>query len=164
MNYSGIGGNVTAGGNGKILGVKLGQNDLSPKNIGFHLKTIGSATGGAGAGKIKFNEFTISKVTDSASPIFFRETMGKGKGKGIPKLKLTFLKPDAHGKNIPTLVIELIDAILVGYSRGRNLPGNLKHSKTNEFEIEEIKFAFQKIEMTWTDGGISAQDDWESAA
>ena len=25
-----------------------------------------SATGGAGAGKIKFNEFTIKKVTDSA--------------------------------------------------------------------------------------------------
>ena len=26
--------------------------------------TIGSATGGAGAGKIKFNEFTIKKTTD----------------------------------------------------------------------------------------------------
>ncbi|HWY87016.1 MAG TPA: type VI secretion system tube protein Hcp [Gemmataceae bacterium] len=34
--------------------------------------TIGSATGGAGAGKIKFNEFTIKKTTDSASPLFFK--------------------------------------------------------------------------------------------
>jgi type VI secretion system secreted protein Hcp len=34
--------------------------------------TIGSATTGAGAGKIKFNEFTIKKVTDAASPSFFR--------------------------------------------------------------------------------------------
>lgn len=33
--------------------------------------TIGSATGGAGAGKIKFNEFTITKTTDTASPVFF---------------------------------------------------------------------------------------------
>ena len=33
--------------------------------------TIGSATGGAGAGKIKFNEFTIKKTSDSASPLFF---------------------------------------------------------------------------------------------
>src|SRR5438445_1011307 len=31
--------------------------------------TIGSATGGAGAGKVKFNEFTIKKTTDSASPL-----------------------------------------------------------------------------------------------
>ena len=34
--------------------------------------TIGSATGGAGAGKIKFNEFTIKKTADSASPAFFK--------------------------------------------------------------------------------------------
>jgi type VI secretion system secreted protein Hcp len=34
--------------------------------------TIGSATGGAGAGKIKFNEFTIKKTSDKASCAFFR--------------------------------------------------------------------------------------------
>ena len=34
--------------------------------------TLGSATGGAGAGKIKFNEFTIRKTTDKASPAFFK--------------------------------------------------------------------------------------------
>jgi type VI secretion system Hcp family effector len=34
--------------------------------------TIGSATGGAGAGKIKFNEFTIKKTSDSSSPLFFK--------------------------------------------------------------------------------------------
>ena len=34
--------------------------------------TIGSATGGAGAGKIKFNEFIIKKTTDAASATFFK--------------------------------------------------------------------------------------------
>jgi type VI secretion system secreted protein Hcp len=34
--------------------------------------TIGSATSGAGAGKAKFNEFTITKTADKASPIFFK--------------------------------------------------------------------------------------------
>jgi type VI secretion system secreted protein Hcp len=34
--------------------------------------TIGSATGGAGAGKVTFNEFTIKKVSDQSSPAFFR--------------------------------------------------------------------------------------------
>ncbi len=34
--------------------------------------TIGSATGGAGAGKIKFNEFTIKKTSDQSSPAFFK--------------------------------------------------------------------------------------------
>ncbi len=34
--------------------------------------TIGSATGGAGAGKVKFNEFTIKKTVDTTSPRFFQ--------------------------------------------------------------------------------------------
>ena len=33
--------------------------------------TIGSATGGAGAGKAKFNEFHVMKSTDKASPVLF---------------------------------------------------------------------------------------------
>jgi type VI secretion system secreted protein Hcp len=36
--------------------------------------TIGSAATGAGAGKIKFNEFTIKKTTDKASPLFFKNS------------------------------------------------------------------------------------------
>jgi type VI protein secretion system component Hcp len=53
-----------------------------PANPAFEIKdwsfgvenptTIGSATGGAGAGKIKFNEFQIKKTTDSALPVFFK--------------------------------------------------------------------------------------------
>ena len=35
--------------------------------------TIGSATGGAGAGKIKFNEFEINKKIDNASPVLFKQ-------------------------------------------------------------------------------------------
>jgi len=45
------------------------------KEFSFEIEnktTIGSATGGAGAGKIKFDEFQIKKTTDKASPIFFR--------------------------------------------------------------------------------------------
>lgn len=34
--------------------------------------TIGSATTGAGTGKITFNEFIIRKVTDQSSPAFFK--------------------------------------------------------------------------------------------
>lgn len=34
--------------------------------------TIGSATGGAGSGKVKFNEFTIKRTIDKASPVFFK--------------------------------------------------------------------------------------------
>jgi type VI protein secretion system component Hcp len=34
--------------------------------------TIGSSSGGAGAGKVQFGEFTITKTVDTASPSFFK--------------------------------------------------------------------------------------------
>jgi len=68
--------------------------------------TIGSATGGAGAGKIKFNEFTIKKTSDKASPAFFRNCCagahykvvqidmrkagGEGTGAGKPFMRFRF--------------------------------------------------------------------------
>jgi len=68
--------------------------------------TIGSGTGGAGAGKIKFNEFTIKKSTDQASPWFFynscigshyknvyieiRKSGGDEKASGTPFLQFRF--------------------------------------------------------------------------
>jgi type VI secretion system secreted protein Hcp len=51
------------------------KNAFEIKDFQFGVEnptTIGSATGGAGAGKIKFNEFTIKKTTDQASPLFFK--------------------------------------------------------------------------------------------
>src|SRR5436853_934506 len=38
-----------------------------------HAHTIGSATKGAGSGKVKFNEFSIKKPTDKASCNFFMD-------------------------------------------------------------------------------------------
>jgi hypothetical protein len=50
----------------KSVVVELTENQLDTVSGGS-----GSETGGAGAGKIKFNEFTIKKTSDKASPIFF---------------------------------------------------------------------------------------------
>jgi type VI protein secretion system component Hcp len=56
--------------------------------LGFGVEnptTIGSATGGAGGGKIKFNEFAIKKTTDSASPNFFKHCVA---GAHYPKFAI----------------------------------------------------------------------------
>jgi len=36
-------------------------------------------------------------------------------------------------------------------------PENMQHK-----ESEHISFTYHKIEWTWNDGGITAEDDWES--
>jgi type VI secretion system secreted protein Hcp len=63
---------------GETKDMKYSGTDLPSfeiKDFSFGVEnptTIGSATGGAGAGKIKFNEFTIKKTSDQASPAFFK--------------------------------------------------------------------------------------------
>jgi type VI secretion system secreted protein Hcp len=50
-----------------------GWFEISNFNFGVASPTtLGSATGGAGAGKITFNEFNIHKITDANSPAFFK--------------------------------------------------------------------------------------------
>jgi type VI secretion system secreted protein Hcp len=51
--------------------------------------TIGSATGGAGAGKAKFNQFQIKKTVDSASPTLFSAV---GLGVHFPTVTLVVRK------------------------------------------------------------------------
>jgi type VI secretion system secreted protein Hcp len=52
---------------------KFDAFELKDFSFGIENKsTVGSATSGAGGGKAQFNEFTIKKTTDQASPVFYR--------------------------------------------------------------------------------------------
>ena len=53
----------------------FGKSAFEIKDFSFGVEnptSIGSATGGAGAGKAKFNEFTIKKTADKASAVLFQ--------------------------------------------------------------------------------------------
>jgi type VI protein secretion system component Hcp len=49
---------------------------------------VGSATGGAGSGKVKAKEFTIKRVSDSASPTFFRQAVSSGRHFPVVKIEM----------------------------------------------------------------------------
>ena len=64
---------------GETEDAHFGKSGPSPafeiKDFSFGVEnptTIGSGTGGAGAGKAKFNEFTIKKTLDKASAVLFQ--------------------------------------------------------------------------------------------
>jgi len=42
------------------------------------------------------------------------------------------------------------------------MPDNLDPNKAKLPLLEEIYFTYQKIQWVWTDGAITAQDDWEA--
>src|SRR5437588_9037878 len=101
------GGKVVIPGDGQDTSTYAHAKDaFEIKDFSFGVEnptTIGSATGGAGAGKVKFNEFTIKKTTDKATPLFFRVS---ATGDHFPTATLYIRKagPNAPVSSTPFLI------------------------------------------------------------
>ena len=91
--------------------------------------TIGSATSGAGAGKIKFNEFHITKLIDTASPSFFKAAAGK------PDCTVNFDKPNTSATQ-PYMTMNFENVMVSHYSL----------SSGGDRPTESVSFNFTKVE------------------
>jgi type VI secretion system secreted protein Hcp len=111
--------------------------------------TIGSATGGAGAGKIKFNEFTIKKTTDSASPAFFRNcAAGAHYKKVILEMRKAGGDPQSAGKPFLTFYFDTVFTTKIDWSG----PGD-------EGPEESITFVYGKLVVQyWPQKQTGEQD------
>jgi type VI secretion system Hcp family effector len=91
--------------------------------------TIGSATGGAGVGKAKFNEFRISKKIDNASPALFKQL---AMGAHFKKAVLTLRRPGEQPYMVYTF--ETVFTTKVDHS-----------GSSPELPTEEVAFAYGKL-------------------
>jgi type VI secretion system secreted protein Hcp len=118
--------------------------------------TIGSATGGAGAGKIKFNEFTIKKTVDAASPLFFKNTAA---GAHYRKVVLTLRKAGGTGGSAGTpFLVYSFDTVFTTKIDWSG-PGD-------EGPEESITFVYGKlgvkyITQTPTGPGLTVETGWD---
>jgi type VI secretion system Hcp family effector len=83
--------------------------------------SIGSASGGAGAGKAKFSEFKITKPVDKSSPLLFKMA---AMGTHAPSATLTLIR---NGYKLPFLTVKLnlvfvTDIETNGISQGQDDP------------------------------------------
>lgn len=99
--------------------------------------TIGSATGGAGAGKIKFNEFQIKKLSDATSVRFFEYC---AIGQHILEVVLNVTKVDKKGTETPymTYQFKTVFTTKIDWSG----PGD-------EGPEESITFVYGKLQVTY---------------
>jgi type VI secretion system secreted protein Hcp len=100
--------------------------------------TIGSATTGAGGGKAKFNDFSITKTTDKSSPAFFRNCVA---GAHYTKVTLSMRKaggaPAAAGKPFLIYRFGTVFTTKVSWKAGEDGPE------------EEITFAYGSLEVEY---------------
>jgi type VI secretion system secreted protein Hcp len=111
-----------------------------------NVTTIGSATGGAGAGKIKFNEFTIKKSVDKASPALFRN---EAAGAHYQTAILT-IRRAGETKPYLTYTMKTVFTTKVDYS-----------GSSGEPVVEEVTFVFGSVTVEVSEDGVVKQAGWD---
>jgi len=127
-----------------IKGQKLGDFSTTPLSIGGLTHEIVSPrdpASGLPTGKRQHKPFTITKLLDKSTPLLLTAL--------VTNENLVFVKVAiTDGTSNTIMMIQLTNASVA--------------SRRQIGQTEEIAFTYQKISWTWVDGGVTAQDDWES--
>ncbi len=118
------------------------------ESYSFSVANIGSqASGsGAGAGKVTFNPFSITREIDKVSPVLFKACIT---GQLIAKVTLELLPAGQKGTASPFLVVVLKDVFVSTISEAGNVHGGVP--------LEEIVFSFRSFQVT-VDGVTAGYD------
>jgi type VI secretion system secreted protein Hcp len=147
-----IKGSITQKGREDSIGVIAASHEIfSPRDPQSGLPT----------GQRQHKPFTFRKELDKSSPILYNVL---STNENLTSVTIKFWTPQlkAHsgvGQEVQHYTIKLTNANIANITFGMlNIrePDQAKYT-----EYEEIALTYQKIEWTWTDGGITALDDWE---
>jgi type VI secretion system secreted protein Hcp len=159
IRYRDKGGISHAGGKDPILGVKLGSEVLTPKNINFKIQSISprDAASGLATGKRQHEPLTITKEYNPATP----NLLSAGwTNEVISNITLNFWGTNAQGKPESNhYTITLTNAQVTSYKR-YNPVGSVSHASSHSNELEEFQLTFQKIEISFVQFKKSSSDDW----
>jgi len=141
-----IKGSVTQKGReGRIAVIALEHEFLSPRD----------ARTGMASGQRQHNPLTIRKEMDRASIGLRTMLIGNETAKDW---ELQLFRAAPTGVETNYLTIRLTNAGIA--SIDMTMPNNKDAELTKLETYEEIAFVYQRIEWTWVDGGLVAQDDW----
>jgi type VI secretion system secreted protein Hcp len=145
------GGVTQKGREGSILVHAFDNAILSPRDPASGLPT----------GKRTHEPVTIMKEADRSTPLLWNALVNN---ENLTQWRLDFWSTDPKQGAAEKLIysVSLVNASIASiheYMDDDQVPAQAALPLQNE-----ISFTYQKIEWTWTDGGISASDDWETPA
>lgn len=127
-----------------VKGVKQGpiRGDGMSENIRL-ISVVRDPATGMSVGKRMHSTITITKEVDAASPMLFQASTSH---ETLSEVVITFEGASGGAKTAQRIV--LTNATILSVRKAGNK--------------EQIKLDYQSIEVTWTDGGKTATDDWEA--
>lgn len=115
------------------------------------------AASGLPTGKRQHKPIVLIKPIDKASPLLMNMLVNN---ENITDWALRCWRPSREGKEFQYYTVELVNASVSSIQveqLNNKYPENMRHELR-----EHVSFVYQKIIWTWEDGGITAEDDWES--
>jgi type VI secretion system secreted protein Hcp len=148
-----IKGSVTQKGReNKIMVIATSHEIVSPRDSASGLPT----------GKRMHKPFVITKEIDKSSPLLYNALVNN---ENISDWELQYWTPQIKaqqgvGTEVQHYTVRLVNANIASINFRM---ANNKHPDLMKFaEYEEVAFTYQKIIWTWNEGGITAEDDWET--
>jgi type VI secretion system secreted protein Hcp len=151
------------------------KDSVGVYSVDYGIDTPRDAASGLPSGKRQHHPVTIVK---RVGPSTINLLTAVSNNETISTATLSFFKPDGSGKLAKFLTIELTNATISSYNltsseetesaggaterAGGQIAGAGISSLTTEARLERVSFVFQKIEVTWTDGGLTYSDDWQN--
>jgi type VI secretion system secreted protein Hcp len=112
---------------------------------------------GRPTGKRVHKPFVVTKVLDRSSPLLYSVLCHN---ENIKSFELQFYTPDKTGIERQHYTVRLENANISSIIF--RMPNTRSKFAAQLPEREEVSFTYQKITWTWNEGGITADDDWES--
>ena len=115
------------------------------------------AATGLPTGKRQHEPIRILKDVDKSTPLLWNALVNN---ENLTSWVLKFYAPSPNGIEQQMYTVSLTNANIASISESmldNEIPAN-----ANIPLREDITFTYQKITWTWTDGGITATDDWSS--
>jgi type VI secretion system secreted protein Hcp len=129
-----------------------GEIDVMSFSWGLAQTGTSATGGGGGAGKVKFNDFQITKKTDAASPLLF---LNCSDGAHIPTA--SFVVRKAGGEQLEYLKIKLTDVLISSYKPHGNEAGADLAGATDEIPLETVTLNFAKVEFAYQPQGADGK-------
>ena len=130
-----------------ILVIATSHEIVSPRDPASGLPT----------GKRMHKPFVITKEVDKSSPLLYNLLVNN---ENIKKWELRYWEPSPTGQERQHYTVKLTNANIASIHFKMANVKNVELAKYKEYE--EVAFTYQKIEWTWEQGGITADDDWEA--
>lgn len=127
------------------------ENSIEVLAYSHEIVSPRDAASGLPTGKRQHKPFVITKELDKSSPLLHSVLVNN---ENLADWRLDIYQPSAKGQEAVAYTIRLTNARITSIETVTDDDGHVR---------EVVSFTYQKIEWVWTDGGITAQDDWETS-